>query len=227
MYFGIVRVLIVVVFLYLMWRNMRDDYHDKELIKFCWSILLVFFLGGRLLYGLFNWRVWNENWLDWVSVWVVPGFSYLGGYLAVLIYTVFSVNKYEWKLWNVLEDLSIIFTLFILALLISDFSFSGWTLVGLGRIMSLAMVLILASMVSGKYRSFNWYYSGKKGFLFFWINGWYSFIGLGVLFWLNQPLWMKLLYLAWNLLSVIGLFILGDVVRLLKIKNKKIVNESK
>jgi len=29
------------------------------------------------------------------------------------------------------------------------------------------------------------------------------------------------------LLSVIGLFILGDVVRLLKIKNKKIVNESK
>lgn len=227
MLFGIIRILIIVVFLYLMWRSMRDDYNDKELVKFCWSILLVFLIGGRLSYGLLNWGVWNDNWLDWILVWLVPGFSYLGGYLFSLIFVVFLANKYNWKLWNILEDLSIIFTLFILVLLIDEFAFSSWTLTALTRIAALAMVLVLALTVKDKYRSFGWYYSGKKGFVFFWINAWYALMELGLSFWFDEPLWLKVVYLAWNLLSVAGLFILGDVGHLLKVKNKKITNESK
>ena len=58
----------MILFLYLTWRNLREDYKEGVLVSFSWLALLAMVLGGRLLYGLLNWGVWNDNWMDWINM---------------------------------------------------------------------------------------------------------------------------------------------------------------
>jgi prolipoprotein diacylglyceryltransferase len=68
MILGIVRAIAVLLFMYLSWRNLRDNYKEENLITFLWIIVILFLVGGRVGFGFINWGIWNDNILDSVMV---------------------------------------------------------------------------------------------------------------------------------------------------------------
>ena len=82
---GIVRVLGIILFAYLTWRSLRENYEEDKIVTYSWVALLSFFVGGRIVYGLVNFGVWNDSWMSWLSVWDKPGMSYVGGALVLLL----------------------------------------------------------------------------------------------------------------------------------------------
>lgn len=199
--FGILKIIGIIVFLYLTWRNLRDNYKEGELIVYGWLTILSFFVGGRLVYGLINWGIWNNSWTEWFSFINKPGISYGGGYLAAIISTYFLSKHYGWKLWSLVEDVVPGFIIFSLFLLVPNWLYFGILLIS----------LIISLLLKKKYRSFVWYKSGKKGFVFFLANfvAWFL---LGLLsIWFKDGWFHPISYLAISLIFLIGLGILGEV----------------
>ena len=210
MVLGIIKLLGMVVFLYLIWRNLNENYRDDLLISYGWSSTLVMLLGGRIVYGIHNWGVFGDSWTNWFNLWSTSGFNYWGGAAGVLIWSWWFSVKNEWKLWSFLEDVTPIYYLLV-TFMLGEFFLSS----GLNWRVLLAMVVTLlgylsASLMQGKYRSLTWYKSGKKGFIFFFTN-----MIIGLLF-ASGAIWYKdgwiniVLYLSLSLIFGMGLVILGE-----------------
>ena len=135
---GIIKILGVILFVYLIWRNLREDYKEEDLISYSWMALLSFLVGGRLAFGLINLGVWN-NWLDWVSIWSKPGMSYLGAYLSVFGVTWWIVKSRDWKIWSFAEDSLMTFLVFFEFLMLDEFVRSRFSLIT--GVYSLVMLL--------------------------------------------------------------------------------------
>ncbi len=194
-----------------MWRNLKDNYHENDLISYSWVALLSFFAGGRLVYGLINWGVWNTNWTDWFAVWNKPGLSLIGAYLAVFGVTYWICRNEGWKLWSFAEDSLNVFLVFFIFLILDEFVRSGFDL-RTGVNILVAIIAFAASLfIKTKYRSFSWYRSGKKGFGFLFINSLICFMLAGVSFWFKDSIIYTGLYLLGGLISLVGLCILGEV----------------
>lgn len=211
MVLGIIKLIGIVLFLYLTWRNLRDNYQEEKLVSYSWLALLFFLLGGRLVFGLINWGVWNNNLMDWLSFWQKPGFSYWGGMVTMFLATIWYCNVNDWKLWSFLEDMTgIIYTMVVLLML------DEWIRTGLDRrvgIYVLAAFLgwIINKLVAKRYRSFGWYKSGKKGFGWFFPNLIvFLFLALVGVFWFKDWL-IAVIFGLFGLISLAGLFILGEV----------------
>jgi hypothetical protein len=70
---------------------------------------------------------------------------------------------------------------------------------------------LLANFLKGKYRSFIWYRSGKKGFIFFAVNMLVCFIMAGLVLVTNKGLMAGAVYLILGLIFGGGGVILGEV----------------
>jgi hypothetical protein len=218
---GILRVVGIVLFLYLTWRNLRDNYPSKDLISYSWEALLAFFVGGRVVYGLINWGIWNTNLGDWLLVWQKPGMNYEGAYLALIGVTVFICNKKSWKIWTFLEQI-LTSTLVLLLGVIGDEFVRARFEISLGLVSLLLIIcLVVANIAKKKYRSFTWYKSGKSGFAWFFVNFvfWFLMMIISLLFWNNET--RAFVYIFLSLTSLLGLFILGDVLEPLLIFGKR------
>lgn len=206
---GLFRVLGMLLFVYLVWRKLRDDYPEADLVAYGWVALLGFSLIGRIAFGLSNWGVWNENWLDWLLWWEKPGSSLGWSYLGLLLASWWWVRIKEWKLWSFLEDIVPMVLVLMFWVTVGEVvaSWLDW------RQILLIGVWLLAGVVSwwfgGRYRSFVWYRSGKKGFVFLVVNIliWLSWAGLSANYW----------KLFLGLISGVGLVMLGDVLVSLKV----------
>ncbi len=203
MIFGILKVIGIVLFLYLIWRNLKDDYLAEDLVAYSWLAVLVFLIGGRLAYGVENWGIWNENWIDWFLFWEKPGSMLVGGYGCLVAVTIgWCLNK-GWKVWSFMEDLSPI----LLGLLIFWAGSEGaWVVAGV-----LVVGYLIGWWLGKRYRSFAWYRSGKKGFVFWSLNAILWLILAVVSLGLNSREIVAGLELGLSLISGIGLVILGDV----------------
>lgn len=200
-----------ILFLYLVWRNLKDDYKSENLISYTWLALLGFFVGGRLIFGLLNWGVWNDSIWNWLNFLKYKGINLIGGYLFLLMITYFVTKFRNWKMWSFAEDNIKFFLVFGFFLLPDELINSKFDL----KIILLLVVILIGFIstfwLKGKYRSFVWYKSGKKGFVFFTVN----FLVLlllslvSVLF--KERILFSYLYLGGSLLSLMGLFILGDI----------------
>lgn len=220
---AIIKVLGIVLFLYLMWRNLKDNYHEDKLISYSWMALLSFFVGGRFIYGLINWGIWNDNWMDWFSVWNKPGMSLIGGYLAIFGTTYWICKSEGWKLWSFAEDSLNVFLIFFGFLMLDEFVRSGFDMrIGVNTVV-IIIVFIASSFMKTRYRSYAWYKSGKKGFGFLIINALVCFVMTGVSFWFKDSIIYTGLYLLGGLISLTGLCILGEVFEelLINLKRKK------
>ena len=208
---GIFRVLGVIAFLYLLWRSLRENYDDQKVISFSWVALLGFLVFGRLSYGLINWGIWNDDLVDWVLVGSKPGMSYIGGYLGLILVSWLFARKEQWKFLSFMEDLArpfLVMTSFFMLDEIFRTKFN-WELI----LFLLLIVLIfpLFVWISKKYRSFVWYRSGKKGFALLSLN-FLFFLGLTpVLILFKDNLVNIILSVIISLISLIGLFVLGEV----------------
>ncbi|MDP4009443.1 MAG: hypothetical protein Q8P53_00460 [Candidatus Shapirobacteria bacterium] len=221
MILGIFRILGIILFLYLTWRNLREDYREEDLISYSWLSMLAFFLGGRLIFGLMNWGIWNENYYDWINFWQKPGISFTGGYVVFLIISYLVANQRGWKLLTLAEDIINSFMVFISLIFLEEVFKSNFDLKSVSLFLALIFGWFLTSRVKKKYRSFVWYKSGKKGFAYFFANFIIMFLLGLILFWFKEDMVYPILYLSGSLIFLIGLFILGEVFEPLQILGRK------
>ncbi len=206
---GILRVLGIVLFLYLIWRNLSENYDDQKLITFSWLGLLGFLVFGRLFYGLINWGVWNNDLIDWVSVGNKPGMSYIGGYLGFILIAWWFAQKEQWKFLGFVEDLMKPFITMLWFFMLDEFLRSKFSINVVVFFVLLVAIFLFAGWVVKKYRSFVWYKSGKKGFVLLSSNFLFFLILIPVLILFKDGLVNIILSSIISLVSLIGLFILG------------------
>jgi len=199
-----------VVFLYLVWKCLRHDYDDRKLIVYGWLGLVVFLMCGRLVYGLINVEIWNESPMDWLWFWKKPGISLVGGFLGVVLMTVWYSSKSGWKVWSFLEDgLGVWLVSGLELILLSILKTKDIRLVILA--VSLGLIWGLSIWIKRKYRSFVWYRSGKKGFGWFFVNFWW-WLAIGIWSVWTRGFGLEAgVYLILSLISGVGLIMLGGV----------------
>ncbi|MBP9818239.1 hypothetical protein KBC75_05865 [Candidatus Shapirobacteria bacterium] len=209
---GIMKLIGGILFLYLIWRNLRDDYPEENLVAYSWAALAVYLASGRLAYGLINWGVWNENWLDWLNFLTNKGFFFGMGFVGMLITSyVFPVAS-NWKPWSFLEDVMGIIYLFMAFLFVGDFWSSNLDYKILMLIGIMVVGFLTGEYFKSKYRSYSWYHSGKKGFAFFGANLIVGVLmGLWAYFAAKQGLIWLVLYMGSSLVSLAGLIFLADI----------------
>lgn len=216
------------LFLYLTWRNLRENYQEEKLIAYSWLALLAFLIGGRIVYGLVNWGVWNINWTDWLSFWQKAGFNYWGGIGTMLLTTAWYCQANSWKLWSFSEDMTPTIYLLLVLMLADEWARTGFGNEVLAEGSSAAILgLVVFMLVAKRYRSFGWYKSGKKGFGFFFTNTVIFLILalVGLFLWKNVM--VAVIFLVLSLISLAGLFILGEMFNNLLVFSQRRNNEKK
>ena len=208
---GIIRVLGIILFAYLTWRNLRENYEEDKIVTYSWVALLSFFIGGRIIYGLVNFGVWNDNWMSWFSVWNKPGMDYIGGFLTLIATGVIFSKMNNWKIIPFCEDGLINNLVLLIFLMVDEFLRTKFDLkIGIYLLLLIVMIFFM-KFAKKKYRSFVWYKSGKKGFAFL-STAFLSFLILGFLgmFFKVNTIY-SVLYWIISLISLVELCILGDV----------------
>jgi len=209
---GILRILGIIVFLYLTWRNLKDDYTSEKVITYGWLALVGFLVLGRVGFGVVNFGIW-KNWSDWLAVWNKPGMSYVAGFLGLAVATWLYGLVNEWKFLAFMEDNLSSVLAFLWFLMADEFLRARMDLRPLIYLVILIVVFLISRIVSKKYRSFVWYRSGKKGFVFL-FSVFLAFLLLAIGFGLmDEGLVSVVLSLIISLISLITLFILGKVKR--------------
>lgn len=183
----IIGIIGCLVYLYLCWRTMRENYREEDMIAFGWVSLLVYLIGSRIAF------VWNEPKL-WLEFWKMGQSLVLGGYGLWLLLVWLVTTDRKWKFFVFAQD-SLINLMWI--------NFIFWVIGGQWK---LVLLLIFVGLInwwfSGRYRSLLWYKSGKKGFLFLMANIIF-FVGLSIIV-------SNYYYLIISLLSIVGLAMLGN-----------------
>jgi len=209
---GILRIFGIIFFLYLTWRNLKDDHPGDKLIAYSWIAMIFFIIFGRIGFGLIHWGSW-DNFTDWISVWSKPGMSYIVAYLGIIGVTFWYCKIQDWKFFSLVEsNLSAILTMMIF-MMGDEILRSRIDLKPLLYLLSLVAIFVISGFIGKRYRSFVWYRSGKKGFTFLFSN-FLMFLLLGIIFLLTKDSLVNLiLALVISLISLTGLFILGEVKR--------------
>lgn len=208
---GIFRVLGIILFLYLLWRNLRENYDDQKIVTFSWLALLGFLLFGRLFYGLIHWGIWNDDLVDWVLVGSKPGMSYIGGYLGIILISWLFTRKEQWKFFNFMEDLVRPFLVMSGFFMLDELFRSKFSLELVFFLVLIILMFPLFIFITNRYRSFVWYRSGKKGFVLLLLN-FLFFLGIGgLLILFKDSLVNVVLSFIISLGSLVGLLILGEI----------------
>lgn len=207
MIYVILLIIAVVVFLYHAWKGLHEDCGSQNVIGFSWMLILVIILVARMFGGGWN----NEGpWWQILAIWRYIKMNYFVGLAAGVLTTIMIANQKKWKVWLILEDMTPGFLLFLLFMylinIIQKFELSE--LVSFGIIF---IVYFWQRWLVKKYRSFVWYKSGKKGFLFFSVSMVVLFLMALNAFFLQNGTFQAFLYLGSSLLSLVGLYILGKV----------------
>lgn len=189
----LVGIIGLLVYLYLTWRVLKSNYKEEDVAAFGWITLLAYLLGSRVAYGFIYWGVWSGNPTKWLEFWKVGESSVVGGYIFWIIISWLVATDRGWKFFAFAED-----NLWLLLWLNGVFfTVSGrWLLVLL-----LLLIAIICWWLKGKYRSFVWYKSGRKGFLFL-VANMILYLGISLIF-------GNYYYVILALICGIGLGILG------------------
>ena len=208
MSFGIFRTIGLIIFMYLLWRDLRDNYGDEKIINYAWIALAGFLVGGRITYGLVNWGVWNDSFFSWISVWSKPGTNYLGSYIGLVIVSWLVASKKQWKFLPLLDDIVRPTLVFSCLLMVDEWVRSNFSIKTLVYLVLLVLDVLLVNWLKKRYRSFTWYKSGKKGFVLL-FNNLFFFLAVFVVLILFKDNWISMvLALIISLISGVGLYIL-------------------
>ena len=189
----VLGILGAVGYLYLSWRTLRENYQEEDVVAFSWVALLLFLVGGRISFGLAHFGIWNGNPGAWLEFWKIGEINIVGASLFWVAFALLIIRDKGWKIWSFFED-SLISAVFLL--IISVLVLKSWP-----TVLALMGALVLTGVMKKKYRSLQWFKSGKKGFLFFWFSIW---------FWLIFAVISRIWWVAGaSLLFIGGLFMLG------------------
>ncbi len=205
---GIFRTIGLVVFMYLLWRDLRDDYGDQKTINYAWLALVGFLVGGRIVFGLVNWGVWNDSWLSWISVWNKPGTNYLGSFIGLVLVSWLVALKNQWKFLSLVDDVVKPTLVFSSLLMLDEAIRSRFYIKPIAFLGLLIVDIFFVNWLRKKYRSFMWYKSGKKGFVLLFNNIWFFFAIAIILIILKDSWFSVFLAIIISLISGGGLYIL-------------------
>lgn len=210
------------VFLYLAWRSLTEEYGQELSLSYGWISLLAFVIGSRVWFLVSGegW-LWSGNPLNWLMIWRYPGLNYWGGVVGMIGATYWFCQSKKIKTWNFFEDVLNLIDVFILIkltgnLITGKFAWSliGWWLIG-------AVVLMVNLVIKEKYRSFSWYKSGKKGFSFFASLFVFGALSALFLFFMGESTLAILPGVILGILSIGSLLVLGEILPTISFKKRK------
>ena len=208
MYLGYVfNFLAIVVFGYLVWKKLRDDL-DKEVNDFIWLSGLAFAIGGRIIWSVFNLNSWSDSLIDWIFFWQKPGFYWQAGVVSMIgfVFAYSFVDRFSF--YELAEDIC---SPLLISLTISRIVPALTGSVDQIRWLAILVATYLFGFWAKRYRSFYWYKSGKKGFLFL-ASGWFlSWIRFGTDILAKEWNIGTYLSLTLGLIFLIGLVMLGEL----------------
>jgi len=205
---AILRIMGIAVYLYYLWRKLREDYVDEKLIEFGWLSILFFLIGGRIGFGLIHWGEWLP--MEFILFWTKPGFSYMAAVLSFWLTAIIYSKKNDLKTWMFMEDIFVVFCWLMIFVLGDEFIRSMGNIMIIIMMISLIFALWGGYIVEERYRSFGWYKSGKKGFVFF-FGGFVFFTLLFGLSFISNEFGYRWLFLICGLIFGWGLGMLGDI----------------
>jgi hypothetical protein len=149
---------------YLLWRDLREDYSEEEIIRLTIYLALAFLLGARLIHVLYHLSDFQFSLVKWFLVGRYPGFSFMGGFLASLGFLFFWSKKKDWDFWQ-LGEVVVPAGFLVTALVGMGLFLTGGEIVFLGEAVLAFLLLFFSRFLRKKYRTFVWYKSGKLGFV--------------------------------------------------------------
>jgi len=130
--------------------------------------------------------------------------------LAVIGASWWVAKANGWRQWSFMEDNIVNILLLVMFFLADDLVRSRFDLEPALMLLSCSIAYLWGTSVKGRYRSFGWYKSGKKGFVF-WVVNIILFVCLAIIStWLHLG-WSMVINWTLSLLSLMGLVILGEV----------------
>lgn len=138
--------------------------------------------------------------------------------------SVWFCQQYDWKIWSFLEDMTGTLYLFMGFLMADELWARNLNFRVLVYVMIALTGYVLSNQISQRYRSLVWYKSGKKGFVFFFTNTIMAILlVIQAIYYKDRPtVWVS--YLMLSLISLTGLFILGEVFGSIEVLNKRRTN---
>jgi len=160
--FGVFSALAFLLGSFLLWRNLRGDFEEEEILSFSIFLPLLTIFGARLIFLLTN-PAFLVNPKAWFLLRVFPGFSFFGAVSSGIFASFFWAKKKSWDFWVLADNLIIVFflTLFLLSL---EMFISGGEIFFLALTLFSFFCLLLSFFFNRNYRKFIWYKSGKPGF---------------------------------------------------------------
>lgn len=160
---------------FFLWRTLRDDYPEEEILSLTILLTLGAILGARIVFLLSSWEILFQP-TAWFNFRAFGGFSPLGAILAAFLLVSFWTKKKSWDFWQIADVLVSAF-LAVLVLLGVGLALSADGKFILSFLFLSCFSLILSFVLVKNYRKFIWYKSGKPGFsaclsLAFFFAGW-------------------------------------------------------
>lgn len=224
--YGFFTAISFVVFSFMLWRSLRDDYPEEDILTFTIYLFLGAFIGSRIIYILANIGDFNLNFGRWLLFGSYPGLASSGVIVGTfIIYYVWNKRR-SWDFWLVGDKL--IFA-FLVAEVISHIGvfLSTARVIDLGRIILSAFLLVVIGIIAKNYRKYLWYKSGKVGFTACAGFSFYFLLNSLLEFLLNGSIYFeRLIYLAFGVLAIIFLYrrserkIKEDLGVIFNVKNK-------
>lgn len=207
MIYIILLIIATVVFLYNSWKGLHEDCGSQNTIGFSWVLVLVIILVARMFGG--GWKS-DGPWWQILAIWKYLKMNYFVGLIAGVLTTIMIANQKKWKAWLILEDLTPGFLLFLLIMYLNNI-IGKFDLAELIKFGIVFFAYFWQKHLVKRYRSFVWYKSGKKGFVFFAVSTVVLFLMALNAFFLQNGTFQAFSYLGGSLLSLSGLYILGKV----------------
>lgn len=183
--FGFFTALSFVIGAYLLWRGLREDYVEEEILSFTVFLAAMSFFGARIFYYLSHFYLAGPNIFKILDLRGFPGYSFLGAVLGGLALIVYYSRLKEWNLWVVFDEIIKVFFLILTFSAIGSFLSSANP-----QALGLAVISFLFSVVrfflAKYYRRFIWYKSGKPGFVSLVTFAFFVFFYLGLDFFFKR-----------------------------------------
>lgn len=157
------------LFLFLLWKRLKDDYSVNQVFGLGFYILLTLFVFGK------------------VSKIFFPAYWFWFGVLGVIIVTLISIWKNKMMMIETVEAVGIaLFPMTSFIFLIDAITKSSF--VSLGAFFVIFFLLLLFGYFEKNYRKYSWYKSGRVGFsgivvmgIFFLVRALVSLFGIDVI----------------------------------------------
>lgn len=159
------------------WRKLKDDFKEDEILKFTLISFISALFFSRIIFIILNFPFFVSG-LGWFSSFAA-NLSPAGAFWGIIISLKIQNRKLKKNIWEIFDSFSLSMLYFL-------FMGGAGNALKTGRLKDTSFILagilgfLFFSFWKKKYRSWPWYKSGKTGFLF-WSTSFYTFFALLVL----------------------------------------------